>query len=147
MAGALARVARPGAGHYRWSGESNPRTVADFWRKRLHLVAGRAGVEGVKSHRLRDTFAVELLAAGVSMEDVSVLLSHSSIRSTEQYYAPWDLARRNHLLAVVRDANGRDPLVSWLAVSAGKEKAEAVPPASANGSANPSARPERVGAL
>ena len=147
VAGALARVARPGAGHFFWSGESNPSTVADFWRKRLHLVAGRAGVGGFKPHRLRDTFAVELLAAGVSMEDVSVLLGHSSIRTTERYYAPWDLSRRNRLLAIVRDVNARDPLVSWLAVSAENEKAETVVPASANGSATPSVQPEHIGAV
>ena len=43
------------------------------------------------SHRPQYTFAVELLAAGVSMEDASVLLGHSSIRTTKRFYAPWDL--------------------------------------------------------
>ena len=41
------------------------------------------------------------LATGVSTDDVSVLLGHSSIRTAERYYAPWDLSRRNRLLAVV----------------------------------------------
>lgn len=144
---ALSGIAGPGRQHYFWTGESSPRTSTNFWRARLHRVAGLAGVEGFKPHRLRDTFAVELLAAGVSMEDVSVLLGHSSIRTTERYYAPWDLSRRDRLLAIVRDANSRDPLVRWLALSAEKEKAEAVPAASANGSANPSVEPEHVGAF
>ncbi len=144
---ALARVARPGREHFFWSGASTPRTSADFWRKRLQRIAGRAGVEGFKPHRLRDTFAVELLGAGVSMEDVSVLLGHSSIRTTERYYAPWDLSRSNRLLAVVRDVHARDPLVSWLAVPAETEKAAAVAAASAYGSATPSVRPEHVGEL
>lgn len=144
---ALAAVAGADREHFFWSGESSPRTSTNFWRSRLNRVAVLAGVEGFKPHRLRDTFAVELLAAGVSMEDVSVLLGHSSIRTTERYYAPWVLSRRNRLLAIVRDVNSRDPLVSWLAFSAETEKAETAPPASANGSANPSAKPERVGAF
>ena len=31
----------------------------------------------------RDTFAVELLLSGVPMEDVQILLGHTSIRTTE----------------------------------------------------------------
>lgn len=41
-----------------------------------------------RSHRLRDTFAVELLLAGVAMQDISVILEHLSIQTTEWYYAP-----------------------------------------------------------
>ena len=47
--------------------------------------------------RLRDTFAVALLAQGVSIEDVCSLLGHGSIRTTERYYAPWDRRRRERL--------------------------------------------------
>ena len=41
------------------------------------------------THMLRDTYAVELLLAGVSLEDVSRLLTHSSIKTTEEYYGHW----------------------------------------------------------
>jgi integrase len=41
------------------------------------------------SHQLRDTFAVEHLLAGISMQDLSRMLSHKSVRVTEKYYAPW----------------------------------------------------------
>jgi integrase len=37
----------------------------------------------------RDTFAVELLKKGVSLETVSMLLGHASIRVTEKHYKPW----------------------------------------------------------
>ena len=134
-ADALRSLAGPGRAHFFWTGSSQPRTCAGFWRSRLNHVAGLAGVAGFRTHRLRDTFAVELLAAGVSMEDVSVLLGHSSIRTTERYYAPWDLSRRNRLLAVVRDVHRRDPLVEWLSDAVENQVAEAVPAASANGSA------------
>ncbi|MGA2167904.1 MAG: site-specific integrase [Terracidiphilus sp.] len=49
------------------------------------------------SHMLRDTFAVELLKAGWSLEDVSRLLTHTSIRVTEKYYARWVKARVKQL--------------------------------------------------
>ena len=58
------------------------------------------------SHMLRDTFAVELLLAGVALEDVSRLLTHKSVRITEKYYAPWIVARQaqlaDKLLAAMR---------------------------------------------
>jgi integrase/recombinase XerD len=34
-------------------------------------------------HMLRDTFAVELLSAGVPIDQVSVLLGHSSVKRTD----------------------------------------------------------------
>ena len=37
----------------------------------------------------RDTFAVELLKNGVSLETVSMLLGHASIKVTEKHYKPW----------------------------------------------------------
>ena len=43
----------------------------------------------MKSYRLRDTFAVDLLEKGVPMEEVSKLLGHSSIKTTEKHYAKW----------------------------------------------------------
>lgn len=51
----------------------------------------------MKSHRLRDTFACELLKAGVSLEHVSKLLGHTSIRTTEKSYAAWVPSRQEVL--------------------------------------------------
>jgi integrase len=45
---------------------------------------------------------VELLQAGVSIETVSVLLGHSSIRVTERHYAPWVKSRQDKLEREVR---------------------------------------------
>ena len=42
-----------------------------------------------RSHMLRDTYAVEMLNAGVPMEKVSKLLGHKTIATTERYYAKW----------------------------------------------------------
>jgi len=50
-----------------------------------------------KSHMLRDTFAVEMLLAGVPLEKVSKLLTHESVTMTERYYAKWTKARKLQL--------------------------------------------------
>jgi integrase/recombinase XerD len=57
---------------------------------------------GIHSHQLRDTFAVELLLAGVPIEDVSQLLGHSDIKVTQKSYSPWVKARQDKLEAAVR---------------------------------------------
>ena len=50
-----------------------------------------------RSHMLRDTFAVEMLLAGVPLEKVSKLLTHESVTMTERYYAKWTAGRRQQL--------------------------------------------------
>jgi site-specific recombinase XerD len=54
----------------------------------------------MKSHRLRDTFAVELLIKDVPLEDVAKLLGNT-IRIAEKHYAAWVPARQNRLNALV----------------------------------------------
>lgn len=66
-------------------------------------VGESAGVSDCRPHRFRDTFAVRKLLAGVSLEDVSKLLGHSSVRITELYYAKWVKARLDRLELLVAD--------------------------------------------
>ncbi|WP_348269678.1 tyrosine-type recombinase/integrase [Edaphobacter paludis] len=47
-----------------------------------------AGLPEGHSHRLRDTFSVSLLEKSVSLQTVSMLLGHKSIKTTEKHYAP-----------------------------------------------------------
>jgi integrase/recombinase XerD len=56
----------------------------------------------------RDTFAVELLLAGVPIDQVSVLLGHRSVKITEKHYAPWVKARQNQLENAVQMAWRRE---------------------------------------
>ena len=56
------------------------------------------------SHRLRDTFAVDLLQKGIPMEEVSKLLGHESIKATERSYAKWVKERQDRLDALVTDS-------------------------------------------
>lgn len=51
----------------------------------------------MRSHRLRDTFAVEMLNAGSPLEDVSKALGHKSIHVTEKSYGPWVKGRQARL--------------------------------------------------
>ena len=118
--------------HFFWTGRSNPGTVSNYWRQRLARIAEKAGVQDFRTHRLRDTFAVELLLADVSIEDVSVLLGHSSVQTTERHYAPWDRSRRERLARIVRDAHKRDPLLAELYEDPALESA-----GSCNGSPGP----------
>ena len=111
---AMLSIRSPNPAYIWWSGRGQPVTCAKYWRARLGLIAGRAGVAGFRPHRLRDTFAVSLLARGVRIEDVSALLGHSSIQTTERYYAPWDRHRLDRLTQVVRAANRLDPVLAEL---------------------------------
>ncbi len=103
--------ALPQRPHYFWTGQSQPTTVAKYWRDRLKKVAVAARVEGFHPHRLRNTFAVELLLTGMAMHDVSTLLGHGSVRTTELYYAPWNQARRGRLLLLVGEVHLQDPIL------------------------------------
>ena len=111
VAAALEAAGQPRGQHFFWTGQSQRATAAKYWRARLARIAVVAAVEDFRPHRLRDTFAVELLLAGVAIQDVSTLLGHSSVRTTEMYYAPWNLARRNRLASIVREVHQRDPIL------------------------------------
>ena len=115
VAAALQALPHRRGGFFFWTGESRPRSVAGYWRSRLARVAKAADVRDFHPHRLRDTFAVELLTADVDMQDVSTLLGHSSVRTTERYYAPWNRARRRRLAQIVKRANRKDPVLREMA--------------------------------
>lgn len=90
--------------HYFWTGLSRPDAAARVWSNKLRKIFLRAGLPDGHSHRFRDTFAVRLLENGVSLEVVSVLLGHQSIRVTERHYAPWVQERQARLEEAVRRA-------------------------------------------
>jgi integrase/recombinase XerD len=85
-----------------WDGAED---IAKRWRKYFILpVFNAAKIErggNMVSHRLRDTFAVDLLEKGVPLEEVSKLLGHESIKTTEKSYAKWVQGRQDRLDALV----------------------------------------------
>jgi integrase/recombinase XerD len=76
-------------GYFFVSGSIRKETVANNWRRKLDKVFESAGVEGAHPHRFRDTFAVNLLRKDASLETVSKLLGHTSIKVTERHYTPF----------------------------------------------------------
>jgi integrase/recombinase XerD len=86
-------------------------TAAGNWRRTLRKVFKLAGVKGGHPHRFRDTFAVDLLLAGVPLKQVSILLGHGSIRIAEKHYSPWIRDRQDQLEANLEKAWALDPVV------------------------------------
>ena len=78
------------------------KTIISDWQAKLKDLFEKAKVLNGHAHRFRDTFATELLLAGVPLERVSILLGHSSIRITERHYSPWVRSRQEQLERDVR---------------------------------------------
>jgi integrase len=97
--------------YFFWTGESKPKSAVGDWQRSLRKLFALANVKDGHAHRFRDTFAVELLLAGVPIERVSMLLGHRSVKVTEKHYAPWVRARQEQLEGDVRRAWAADPLV------------------------------------
>jgi integrase len=99
---ALGNLETNANGRFFSTGDAKPQTARANWSRYLDTLFDLAKVHGAHSHRFRDTFAVSLLLKGVSLESVSRLLGHSSIKVTERHYAPWVKARQTILEAEVR---------------------------------------------
>ena len=106
----LASTPRMTEQYFFWTGAGKLATAVRAWETRLRNLFRLAKVPNAHAHRFRDTFAVELLLAGVPMERVSVLLGHQSIRITEKHYAPWVRSRQEQLEADLERVWSRDPL-------------------------------------
>jgi len=83
----------------------NSDVITKSWRKYFIAPVFKAAKiskgGNMVSHRLRDTFAVDLLEKGVPLEEVSKLLGHESIKTTEKHYAKWVKGRQDRLNALV----------------------------------------------
>jgi integrase/recombinase XerD len=107
----LESTPRKSENHFFWSGAGKLESIVRSWQTRLRRLFHLAGVMNGHAHRFRDTFAVELLLAGVPIERVSILLGHQSTRVTEKHYNPWVRSRQEQLEADLERAWSRDPLV------------------------------------
>jgi integrase/recombinase XerD len=108
---AIAKMPKTGKTHFFWSGNGKVDSVASHWRKRLQHLFKLAKVPNAHAHRFRDTFATELLLAGIPIERVSILLGHQSVRITEKHYSPWVHARQAQLESDLKAAWKQDPLL------------------------------------
>jgi site-specific recombinase XerD len=84
--------------------EGTPRQAGHSTSVAIAKIFERAGIRSdghMKSHRLRDTFAVNLLQNGVPLEEVSKLLGHTSVATTERHYSAWVKGRQDRLDSLV----------------------------------------------
>jgi len=60
----------------------------DFVSHKFKKEVRRLNIKNARFHDLRRTFGLNLIKQGMSIYKVSKLLGHSSVRTTEQHYAP-----------------------------------------------------------
>lgn len=85
---ALGLLKGPNPDYFFWTGNGKPKSAVADAQRSFRTLFQLAGVNG-HPHMFRDTFAVELLKKGVSLETVSMLLGHASVKVTEKHYRPW----------------------------------------------------------
>ena len=90
--------------YFFWSRSCTEEVNTNKWLRKvdrlndyLSLKNEAGGPMDFRSHMLRDTFAVEMLLAGVPIEKVSKLLTYESVLMTERYYAKWTTSRKHQL--------------------------------------------------
>jgi len=105
----LVRMPRLSERFYFWTGISKLHTATGTWQRTLQKLFRAAEIQRGHAHRFRDTFSVELLLAGVPIEDVAILLGHTSVRITQKHYAPWVRERQAQLETNLKKAWSRDP--------------------------------------
>lgn len=103
----------PNPRYFFWSGSGAAETAVKHWHHKFSKLFKRANLfhldmtpKRCHPHMFRDTFAVSLLIARVPMEDVQLYLGHSSIKTTEQSYAPFVQARMNQMDVNIKAAWG-----------------------------------------
>jgi integrase len=104
--------AKPNPRYFFWSGNGSRASVVSNWERAMRKLFRIANIQKqdgslkrCHAHMLRDTFAIEHLLAGVPIDQVSILLGHKSIKTTEKHYAPWVKARQEQLENSVRASN------------------------------------------
>lgn len=92
-----------------WTGNGDPETAKKGWQRALRRLFRRAKIKKPDGspklshpHMVRDTYAVELLLSGVPIDQVSLLLGHSSVKITKKHYSPFVKARQEQLENSVR---------------------------------------------
>ncbi len=103
---------KPNPRYFFWSGNGDPKSAVADWQTKLSpsVQTGQTSEkpDGEEKrchpHMFRDTFAVEMLLAGVPIDQVSLLLGHASVKITEKSYSPFVKARQIQLQESVRNA-------------------------------------------
>lgn len=99
-----------GSDYLFWTGGGLETSAVTNWQHDLRTLFRSAFGRNTSftPHCLRDTAACGWLTAGIPMEEVSKLLGHTSIKTTEKHYAAWAQARQDRLDSLVLATWKRD---------------------------------------
>lgn len=99
-----------GSPYFFWTGNGLRKSAVADWQRSLRRLFADANVKG-SPHMFRHTLTTDLLARGVPIEDVAILLGHSTPLITAKCYSHFVKARRDRLEERVRELwvspNGR----------------------------------------
>jgi integrase/recombinase XerD len=102
---------KPNPRYFFWSGNGMPKSAVADWQRSyrrlfrlVNLTRPDNSPKRCHPHMFRDTFAIEMLLAGVPIDQVSLLLGHASVKITEKSYAPFVKARQIQLQESVRNS-------------------------------------------
>jgi integrase len=74
--------------YFFWNSRSGRKSQVCWLEHRLRQIYDAAGISPRGAHRLRDTFAIEFLNSGGLIDDLAMLLGHSTTVTTWKHYAP-----------------------------------------------------------
>jgi integrase len=98
VAAELLGVLNGNPAYFFWStGTGKEQSAVTNWQHELRHLFRTAGFAEGHPHQLRDTAAVEWLTSGIPLEEVSKLLGHESVKTTEKHYSPWIQGRQDRL--------------------------------------------------
>jgi site-specific recombinase XerD len=104
-----------GPAYFFWSGNGLKKSTVADWQRVYRRVFKKAGMftdastgeaKRAHPHMFRDTFAIETLNSGAPIEQVSMLLGHKNIKTTQDSYLPWVKSRQVLLDATMRNSWG-----------------------------------------
>jgi integrase/recombinase XerD len=88
-----------------------------IWRDRFQRLCAQAGITKIETeigtvrkphpHMMRDTFAIDAITRGVSLENVSKTLGHATVEMTQLAYLFWIEKRLDHCIEDQRAALAR----------------------------------------
>jgi integrase/recombinase XerD len=98
---ALAAIPTVGP-YYFWTGASKLKSAVGTYGTRFATLAKTAKVADVFPHKFRHTFSIRCLEGGMSIEEVSRLLGHNSVLTTESFYSAWTKDRQDRVEVKLR---------------------------------------------